>query len=303
MAQPARAYRVGVILHGGSYYSVVSGLRDGLRELGFEERSHYVLDVRDAKGDFTAVGALARSLEAERVDLIYAITLSVTFQVRQATKSVPIVFYTGADPVAAGMVDSLSRPGGRLTGVHGRFTDLAAKRLQLLKEMIPALHRVITFYNPQNPVAREAIKEGREAARRLNLILVERHVGSIAELQAGLNELRPGEADAFYYVADSMIGSRSKMISEAAMARKLPTMFTFKEHVHEGALASYGPSYFETGRLCAKYVQRILRGASPGDLPVEQYDRVQLVINLKTAKALGLTIPEAILVRADELLE
>ncbi len=302
-AQSPRAFRIGIILEGGAYFAAVDGLREGLKQLGLDERKHYVFEIRDTKGDLAAVETAARSLEAEKVDLIYALTVSVTIPAKQATTSVPIVFYSGADPIANGLVSSLNKPGGRLTGFHGRFVDLMEKRLQLLKEIIPGLRRILIFYNPEHPSIRVSVEEMRAAAVKLNLTLVERHVASVAELRDGLKALRAGEFDAYVYAGDAMVGSQSQSIIEAANAIKLPTLFPQLERAREGALITYGPSYFEIGRLSARYIQRISLGAKPGDLPVEQYDRVHLVINLKAANALGLTIPEAILVRADEIIE
>jgi putative ABC transport system substrate-binding protein len=170
-AQQATVHRVGVILHGGTYLSAIAGVRDGLRDLGFEEGKQFVFHVRDVRGDLTAVEAAARSLEDDKIDVIYTVATSVTLAAKQATRRIPIVFYAGTDPVAVGLVEGYRRPGGRLTGVHGRFTDLAAKRPQLLKEMVPTLRRAVTFYNPQNPAARQSIGFGRDAARQLNVEL------------------------------------------------------------------------------------------------------------------------------------
>ncbi|HEV8530828.1 MAG TPA: ABC transporter substrate-binding protein [Methylomirabilota bacterium] len=302
-AQQARVYRVGVVLQGGPYLGAVDGLRKGLAELELEEGKQFVLHVRDTKGDLKSVEAEARRLEGEKVDMIYALATSVTLAAKRATKSVPIVFYSGTDPVAVGFVESIRKPGGRLTGIYTRFTDLTAKRLELLKEMVPRLRRVVTFYSPDNSAAQQSVKIARDAARQLKLELAERPVASVEELRAGLRALRPGEADAFFYVGDAMVASQSALIIDAARAKKLATMFHQRETVAMGALASYGVSYYELGRLSAKYVQRVLLGANPGELPVEQVDRLYFVINLKTAKALGLTIPQALLGRADELIQ
>jgi putative ABC transport system substrate-binding protein len=302
-AQQARVYRVGVVLQGGPYSAAIDGLRNGLKELGLEEGKQFVLHVRDTKGDLKSVGPEARSLEEEKVDMIYTLATSVTLATKRATKSVPIVFYAGTDPVAVGLVESIRKPGGRLTGIYSRFTDLAAKQLQLLKEMVPSLRRVVTFYSPDNPAAQQSVKIARDAARQLKVELLERPVASVEKLRAGLRALRPGEADAYYYVSDAMITSQSTLIIDAARAKRLATMFNQRETVAMGALASYGVSYYELGRLSAKHVQRVLLGTDPGVLPVEPVDRLHLVINLKTAKAIGLTIPQSVLARADEVIE
>ena len=301
--QAPRVHRIGVILQGGVYAEAVRGLRDGLRELGLEEGKHFVLDVHDTRGDLAAVEAAARRLEEARVDLIVTLATSVTVAARRATKRVPIVFYAGTDPVTVGLVESFRRPGGRLTGVHGQLTDLTGKRLELLKAMLPKTRRLVVFYNPANPASQEAVKLAREAARLLKLELVERKVASVEELRAGLRALRPGDADAFFYISDAMVASQTELIVATATAIRLPTMFSNNSAVAGGALASYGESYHELGRRAAKHVQRILQGADPGQLPVEQIDRPRLAINLRTAKALGLTIPPVVRDRADELIE
>ena len=213
------------------------------------------------------------------------------------------MFYAGADPVAVGLVESFRKPGGRLTGIHGQFSDLTAKRLELLKEMIPRLRRVVTFYSPDNAAARQSVTMARAAARQLKVELIERPVASVEELRAGLRALRPGEADAFFFVSDAMVNSQEELILDTARAKRLPTMLPYQGSVAKGALASYGESYYAPGRLAAKHVQRVLLGADPGDLPVEQLDRPHFVINLKTAKALGLTIPQSVLARADEVID
>src|SRR5437879_2166329 len=224
-AQPARVYRVGVVLQGGPYLEAVDGLRKGLAELELEEGKQFVLHVRDTKGDLKSVETEARRLEGEKVDMIYALATSVTLAAKRATKRVPIVFYSGTDPVAVGFVESIRKPGGRLTGIYTRFTDLTAKRLELLKGMVPRLRRVVTFYNPDNPATQQSVKIARDAARQLKVEVVERPVASVEELRAGLRALRPGEADAFFYVGDAMVASQSALIVEAARPKKLATMF------------------------------------------------------------------------------
>jgi putative tryptophan/tyrosine transport system substrate-binding protein len=246
---PGHIYHVGVIHHGGLFEVVVDGLRQGLRELGLEEGKRIVLDIRDTKGDLKAVEEAARDLERGNVDLLYTVATTVTLAAKRATTRIPIVFYAGSDPIASGLVESLAKPGGRLTGVHGLSTDLTAKRLQLLKEMIPNLGRVVTFYNPGNAQAREAARRGREAAKQLGLQFVERHVRSVEELRLLLDELGPREVDAYFYTSDAMVVSRADLIIDAARVKRWPTMFAEDSLVAKGALASYRHSYHEIGRI------------------------------------------------------
>lgn len=300
---PAKVPRIGVVLTGGPFYAVVEGLRVGLRDLGLEEGKHFTLEIRDLKGDRKGAAPAARGLEREKVNLIYSIGTGVTLPTKQATTEVPIVFTVGSDPVAMGFVESFAKPGGRLTGVHYLSRDLTAKRLEILKEMLPKLRRIVTFHDPANPTAEANAKLAREAARQLRVELVERHVASVKELQEGLKALRVGEVDAYFYVADAMVGSQTQLIIDTARAKRLPTMFQDTELVTKGALVSYGVSYHGVGRLSAKYVQRVLAGTSPKDLPVERVDRVELVLNLRTARELGVDIPRPIRARADKVIE
>jgi len=303
-AQQAKVYRVGVVHEGGPYYVAIDGLKEGLRELGLTEGKHYVLETRDLKSDRRGADAAARSLEREKVDLIYTVSTTVTTAVTRATTEVPIVFAVGSDPVVAGLVESFARPGGRLTGVHYQASaDLQAKRLEILKAMLPGLHRVVTFYDPSNPVAMAAAKTLEEAARQLNVELVERHVASVEELRLGFNALKTQDADAYLYTNDAMISSQAQLLIDIARTKKLPTMFGEPELAAKGALASYGVRWYEAGRLSAKYVHRVLTGTSPQNLPVESLSRVELIVNLKTAREIGLTIPQAVRLRADKVIE
>lgn len=301
-AQQARVYRIGVVLYGGEYAPAVGGLRNGLKELGMEEDRHFILHVRDVRGDLKAVEAEAKSLEREKVDVIFSVTTSVTLEVRRATQKVPVVFYAGADPVEAGIVKSYAKPGGRFTGVHSRSTPLVGKRLELLKEINPEARRVLFFHNPANPIRPAPTELAREAARQLNLQLAEVPVTSVGELRARLEALRPGEVDGITYV-DGMVISQEPMILEATKAKGIPIVVANRASVAKGALASYGVSAFTYGRMAAKYVQRVLQGAGPGALPVEQVDRLHLAINLGTAKNLGLKVPQTVLLRADEVID
>lgn len=302
-AGQAKVYRVGVILQGGVTYTAVEGLRDALKESGVEERKHFLLETRDLKGDLKLAEEAARNLERDKIDLIFAINVSVARLAKRATTGIPIVFCAGTDPVALGLVESYAKPGGRLTGVHMQATDLTPKRLEILKDIKPKLRRVLTFYNPGNPVAVEAAKLAREAAPPLRVEFVERHVNSVKELQAALRTVKAGDADAYFYTSDAMMASQAELIVDMARDMKWPTMFDEANSVARGGLAGYGISYYEAGRLAAKYVQRILAGVKPQDLAVETLHKLEFVINLRTAQQIGLTIPPNLLSRADKVIK
>ena len=197
---------------------------------------------------------------------------------------------------------SFAKPGGRLTGVFYRLTDLTAKRLEILKEMTPNLRRVVTFYDPCNPVAIDSSKFAREAAGQMGIQFVERYVASVDELQAGVRALKGGEVDAIFDVSDALVINQAQLIIDTAKVKRLATMFQIQSLVIKGGLASYSVSLHEVGRLSAKYVQRILNGVKPMDLPVEGVDKIELVINLKTAKQIGLVVPQRVLARADKVI-
>jgi len=197
---------------------------------------------------------------------------------------------------------SFAKPGGRLTGVYSRVTDLTGKRLEILKEIVPKLRRVVTFYDPRRATTIESAKQAREAAGQMGIQLIERHFASVEELQAGVRALKVGEADAYLAMADPTASNQAQLIIDTARDKKLPTMFDHLSHVTRGGLASYAVSFHEVGRLSAKYVQRILTGVKPQDLPVEGIDKIALVINLKTAKDIGLTVPPNVLARADRVI-
>ena len=205
-AQQPQVYRVGVLLPGDAWYEIVNGLRFGLRQLGFEEGKQIVLEIRDTKADLKVAEEAARNLEQERVNLIFTTRTSVTIAAKRATADIPIVFSAGSDPVVLGLVESFAKPGGRLTGVYEPGTDLTAKRLEILKEIVPKLRRPLAFYDPRNPVASESAKLARaEAARLRGVELVERHFASVEELQAGIRSVKVGEVDAFFQLSDSMV--------------------------------------------------------------------------------------------------
>ena len=302
-AQQPKIHKVGVLVPGEAWYEIIDGLRVGLKQLGLEEGKQLTLAIRDWTSDAKTAEEAARFFEQEKVSLIYATSTNSTIAAKRITTDIPIVFCAGTDPVALGIVDSFAKPGGRLTGVYNPVTDLTAKRLEILKAIVPMLRRVVTFYDPRHATAIESSKLAREAGGKMGIQLLERHVTSVEELEAAVRGLKTGEVDGYLAVSDPLAGNQSQLISDVARIKRLPTMFDFQLHVTKGGLASYTVSLYEVGRLSAKYVQRILAGVQPKDLPVQGVDKIELVINLKTAKRIGLTIPPDVLARADRVIK
>jgi putative ABC transport system substrate-binding protein len=282
----------------------IEGLREGLRATGLEEGRHVALLLRNVRGDVAAAEATARALERdEKVDLIVAIGTTTARAAKRGTEEVAIVFAAGNDPVAAGLVEGMATPGGRLTGFHFLTVDLTAKRLEILREMMPKLRRVVTFYDPSTLGAVTSLAALREAAGKLDIEVVAQQVTSPEELRDRLYTMAAAEAEAFFFISDFLVIVHLPLVMEAANTLGLPTMATELSAVRTGALAGYGPDWREYGRRPARYVARILAGSSPRELPVEAINQPALAINLKTAKALGITIPPALLARADEVIE
>jgi len=275
-AQQTKVYRIGVLLPGEAWYEIIAGLRDGLTQLGLHEGKNFSLLMRDWTGDAKTAEETARAFERERVDLVYTTSTNSTIAAKRSTTSLPIVFCAGTDPVALGLVNSFAKPGGRLSGVYN---------------------------HPRRLTAIESSKLGREAARKMGIQLIERHVTSDEELQNNVRTLKDGEADAYLAVSDPIASNQSQVIIEAAITKRLPTMFDFLLHVTKGGLSSYTVSLHEVGRLSAKYVQRVLAGMKPSELPVQGVDKIELVLNLKTAKQIGLIIPPNVLARADRVIK
>jgi putative ABC transport system substrate-binding protein len=282
---------------------VIEGLRVGLKELGVREGRDVALEVRDAKGDIKAIEETARRFESDGVRLIHCVSTTVTTAVKRATSNVPVVFCAGTDPILTGLVGSFAQPGGRFTGVHYLTTDLTSKRLELLKDLLPKLRRVITLYNPENPTAQASARQARLACAKLGLELIERHARSVPEVRSALGALKAGEADALFMVADALVASQSQALIDAARSIRMPTMVYESTLANRGALTSYGVDFHEIGRYSANYVQRVLAGARPGDLPVENVTRLSFVLNQRTAHEIGLAIPPAMLTRFDRVIE
>jgi putative ABC transport system substrate-binding protein len=272
-----------------------------LRELGWIEGHTVAIEYRWAEGRKERADELAAEL-AQVVDLIMTYGTQCALAAKQATNSVPIVFALPGDPVATGLVASLARPGSNITGVSSQGTDLATKRLQILRETVPGLRRLAIMGNVDNPASVLDMAKVHAAARTLGLDAAIFEIRGAEDLVPTFEALK-GRMDALYIPPDALINTQRIRINTLALGARLPTMYGAREYVEGGGFMSYGPSFSDQFRRAANYVDKILRGAKPGDIPIEQPTKFDLVINLTTAKALGLTIPESLLLRADEVIE
>ena len=298
----AQPVRIGALTESWGPTKGIVGFRDGLQGLGYRENEHFVLGVRFTQGDTAALPGAARELVEQGVDLILAAGADAARAAKLATDRVPIIFLGGSDPVMLGLVQSFNRPGGNITGVTDLDTELTSKRLEIFKEIIPGLRRVLLPYDTGDRDTVAHLPEYREAARLLGIALVERPLRSHDEARAAIVGMRKGEADGILaprYLALNIPG----FMLEVSARRPIASMFHDSLFVEKGGLASYAPSRYEAGRQAARLADRILKGARPGDLPVERPTKLELAINLKAAKALGLTIPQSILQRADQVIE
>jgi putative ABC transport system substrate-binding protein len=277
------------------------GLRDGLLELGYRENEQFVLGVRFTQGDQTALPAAARDLVQYGVDIIFASEDSPAKAAQQATTRIPVVFTGESDPVGLGLIQSFARPGGNITGVTGLYLDLCPKRLEVLHEIIPNLRRVLYLYDAASADAMAEAKVCRDAAHRLGIVLVEKAVRTTEEAQAALAQVSKSEVDGILQPL-SLSLNISGFILETASQQAIPAMFTIPWYVERGGLASYGPDLHEMGRQAARLVDKILKGAKLAEIPVEVSPKIEFVINLKVAKALGLTIAPEVLYRADRII-
>jgi putative ABC transport system substrate-binding protein len=298
----AQPVKIGVLTSSWGPTPQVVGLRDGLLELGYRENEQFVLGVRFTQGDLAALPAAAHDLVQYGVDIIFAENDDSAKAAQMATSRVPIVFTGGADPVGRGLIQSFARPGGNITGVTGLYLELSPKRLEVFHEIVPGLKRVLFPYDAADAHAVAAAKVYREAAHRLGIELTEKAVRTAGEAQATLAQTSKGEVDGILMPPFSLSLNIPGFILEATSQRAIPTMFNSAFWVEHGGLASYGPDLHEMGRQAARLVDKILKGANPAEIPVEVSPKVEFVINLKVAKALGLTIAPEVLYRADRII-
>jgi putative ABC transport system substrate-binding protein len=303
--EPGKVFRIGYLspLSRAADSTRSGAFRQGLRDLGYIEGQNITIEWRFAEGRLERLPELAAELVRLKVDVIVAGGGSLIARAaKTATGTIPIVMTNVEDPVATGLVASLARPGGSVTGLTALVRDLSAKRLQLLKEAVPNVSRVAVLWNSAYPEKAREFDETQAAAQAFAIQLQALKIRRPDEIDAALDAAINERAGALITLPDPLTNTHGPRIVAQALKQRLPTMFTQRPPVDAGGLISYGPSYVDLFRRAAGYVDRILKGARPGDLPVEQPTKFELVINLKTAKALGLTIPPSVLLRADEVI-
>ena len=300
--QPAKLPTIGFLGADASSFSAwTAAFVARLRELGWIDGRTIAIEYRWSEGRPERYAEIAAEFVRLKVDVIVTVGSAVP-TVKQATAVIPIVFAIAADPVGSGMVASLAKPGGNVTGLSIQASDLAGKRLEFARELVPQLHRLAIIFNVGNAQPVLEMGETQAAARMLGLEVAPLVIQRAEDIAPAFQGLKT-RADALYVAVDQLIVANLTSILTSALGVRLPTIFSTRDFVKAGALMSYGPSYTERFQRAADYVDKILRGAKPGDLPVEQPTKFELVINLTTAKALGLTIPESFLLRADEVIE
>ena len=278
----------------------------GLRDLGYIEGRNLLIEYRDADGKAERLPALAAELVALKVDVIVASGTLAALAARRATKTLPIVFSPAGDPVGSGLVASLARPGGNVTGLSAFAPELVGKRLELLKEAVPGISRVAVLWQPGafgERTEKDTLKRAEVAARDLGMPLQFVEARGPDDFARAFSDMSRARASALAVLASNMFNSERRRLVDLAAEKRLPKVYSARELVDAGGLMSYGANLADLNRRAATYVDRILKGTKPADLPVEQPTKFELIINLKTAKALGLTIPQSVLGRADEVIQ
>jgi putative ABC transport system substrate-binding protein len=273
-----------------------------LRELAWIDGRNLAIEYRWAEGRNERYAENAAELVRLKVDVIVTVATVPTLAAKQATAVIPIVFAASGDPVGTGLVASLARPGGNVTGLSAQTAETAGKRLELLREIVPGLGRLAIMRNVGNPISVLELGEVQAAARALGLEVITSELRRAEDISPAFDALK-GRADALYVCTDPLVNTHRIRVNTLALAARLPTMHFYREYVEAGGLMSYGPNLPDLLRRAADYVDKILRGAKPGDIPVEQPTKFDLIINLTTAKALGLEIPPTLLARADDVIE
>jgi putative tryptophan/tyrosine transport system substrate-binding protein len=296
--------RIGILVpeSGRSETQSIKGLRDGLKELGYREKENMLVEMRDAKGDRAALKAMASDLVSKKVDLIFTTGTRSTRAAMAATSDIPIVFRYPGNPQTVGLVKSNARPGGNVSGVAGFSLEMTGKKLEILRQIVPGVRRLHIFFDLNDKFSRDNSEVAERSAEKLGLEVLEHGTKSAEELKTSFGNLETRPGDALFYVPDNLVEGEVDFIFRTARQKKLPTMFDEEVWAIRGALGAYGPSYYQMGRQAAGFVDQILKGQKPENLPVEPARKYDLVINFRTANAIGLTVPPDMLKKADRII-
>ena len=302
--QPAKIPRVGYLAPASlsALAARTEAFRQGLRDLGYVEGKNIVIEWRSAEGKLDRLPALAAELVRLKVDVIVTTGPTGTRPAKEATSTIPIVMAQDIDPVGTGFVTSLARPGGNITGLASLVPEISGKQLELLKEILPRLSRVAVLWASSNPANAQVLREMERTAETLGLKLQSLDILGVKDIQTAFRVANKGRADAVLVLQNGVALSHRKELAELAISSRLPAMYPRLQFVEDGGLMSYGASFADMDRRAATYVDKILKGAKPADLPVEQPTKFELIINLKSAKQIGLTIPPNVLARADKVI-
>lgn len=299
-AQAPKVFKIGILTDAMvPWHSPTEGFRDGLKEFGYAEGKNVIFEARAARGDMTLVPQLTAELVQQKPDLL----LCVSDACGRENGGIPMVFVQVSDPVRRGLVQSVPRPGGNITGVANLRAELTAKRLELFKGVVTSLRRVLVTYDPREKDEQDSVAVARSAATRLGVTLLERSMMEPLQIEPGLGELKEGGRDGILIVQSGTNLNIPGRSLEVATSNNIPTMYPASFWSKFGALASYGPDQYAQGRQAARLAHKILTGTPPAQIPVELPDRIEFVINLKTAKRLGLKVPEPMLIRADRVIQ
>ena len=304
-SQPKKVARIGYLaaVSASADAPRLEAFRQGLRDLGYIEGQNIIIDYRHESRGFEPLPGLAAELVRLEPDVLVGVTTNAAQAVQQATTTIPIVFMGVTDPIAAGLVQSLAHPGGNSTGITNMAAILTGKRMEYLKETIPGVSRLAVLWDPQAPGSTPQWQESQQPARELGLELYSMEVSSVDRYETAFKEAVEARSDAVWVTLNPLANSNQKLIADLAINSRLPSVCAREDYSQNGCLMAYGPGYGNEGRDGARYVDKILKGAKPADIPVEQPMKFELVINLKTAQALGLTIPNHVLLQATEVIQ
>ena len=301
--QGSKIARIGLLESASSYANGREALSAGLRALGLVEGKNIIVEHRWAEGKYARLPGLAAEMAQMKVDVIVAASAPAVQAVQQTTTTIPVVMVRTSDPVGMGFVASLARPGGNITGLSNINVEVSAKYLELLRAAVPKLSRISVLTNPGNPNHPDLVKRI-QATDKTNTVRISAvQADSESQIEAAFASMKQERAGALIVLGDAFFFAQARRLAELAAQQRLPTMFWTRDPVEAGGLLSYGQNIAEHYYRAATYVDKILKGAKPGDLPVEQATKIELVINLRTAKAIGLTIPQELLLRADKVIE